>query len=88
MTTTEFLIAHPLFQLDQVIANRNSNHNMVLHFMVHFGPAIVGADRWKNNIGAKVFSEIMSPSDEMFLLVTIANNENKWRFMVKNEVRK
>ena len=88
LLSTDYRKLYPTFKLENVIAQRQLSANNMVHFMLHFGPALVGVSQWKQGMSAHTnFSDLMSPSDESFLIVTLENNFEKWTYLEKHPVR-
>ena len=88
LLSTEYRKLYTTFKLEHVIAQRQKSHNNMVHFMLHFGPALVGVSQWKQGMSAHTnFSDLMSPSDETFLIITLENNLAKWAYLESHPVR-
>ena len=54
----------------------------------YFGPAVVGAIRWRHlHVSQVAFSNIISPSDEAFLLLCLQSYKEKWIHNIHETVR-
>lgn len=45
-----------------------------------YGPALVGVKRWERQRGSTWISDILTPSDEAFLLLAFLNYIDQWKF--------
>ena len=48
---------------------------------------MVGCDTWRKHRTCKNLSEILTLSDEAFILLTFLNNQEKWEFWNEKMVR-
>ena len=77
---------NPLFELSDVVANRQSRHKDMINFMYHFAPAIVGSVRWKNGKTMDDFSSLLTVSDEVTLAIVMENNWDKLMYLIEHNV--
>ena len=51
---------------------------MLLKFLYHFVPTIIGSEKWKQTRCSVNISELLTVSNEVFLYFTVENNYNHW----------
>lgn len=56
-------------------------------FIYLLGSTVVGCDNWRRERTTKRLSEILTVSDEAFIVLTFINNQEKWEFWWKKMVR-
>jgi hypothetical protein len=58
---------------------QNSGHNYI-KMIDTYGPALVGVKRWERQRGSTLLSDILTPSDEAFVLLAFLNYIDQWKF--------
>ena len=82
-----------LFQLfpgdidtDKIVAARSVADKTFTWFIYFLGSTVVGCDVWRKNRTTKNLSDILSLSDEAFILLTFLNNKERWEYWHKKMV--
>ena len=68
---------------EKIVAVRSLNDKTFTWFIYLLGPPVVGCDTWKKHRTNKHLSEILTVSDEAFILLTFLNDKEKWEFWLK-----
>ena len=65
--------------MQKAIMFHRVSSNDYIKFISHFAPAITGVAFWNNNKTIKPVSELLTVSDEAFLLLCIINYSATWK---------
>ena len=65
---------------EKIVAERSSNDKTFTWFIYLLGSSVVGCDTWRKHRTIKNLFEILTVSDEAFILLTFLNNNEKWEF--------
>ena len=59
--------------------------NKYIKFISHFAPALTGVTFWNSNKGTKPVSELLTVTDEAFILLCIINYSATWKAQEKQK---
>ena len=64
---------------------QRENSNEYIKFISHFAPALTGVTFWNSNKGTKPVSELLTVTDEAFILLCIINYSATWKAQEKQK---
>jgi len=77
---------HALNIMQNALTFKRQHESSYIQFLSHFGPALTGMAFWNNNKTTKLVGELLTITDEAFILLCIINYSATWKAQEKQKL--